>query len=72
MTKFEKAVRHELIEREMSLSDLAEALQISNSYLYELLSGTRKSEEQKERIRKFLNLKEGDLSDEQDVSETNS
>ena len=68
MTKFEKAVRHELIEREMSMSDLAEALQISPSYLYELLQGTRKSEEQKKRIMQFLKLKEGDASDEQDVS----
>ena len=68
MTKFEKAVRHELIEREMSMSDLAEALQISQSYLYELLQGTRKSEEQKKRIMQFLKLKEGDASDEQDVS----
>lgn len=56
MSEFEKQVRKALIDKEMSLSDLANELQISVSYLYEILKGTRKSDEQKQKIRNLLGL----------------
>lgn len=56
MSEFEKQVRKALIDKEMSLSDLANELQISVSYLYEILKGTRKSDEQKQKIKNLLGL----------------
>lgn len=65
MSEFEKQVRKALIDKEMSLSDLANELQISVSYLYEILKGTRKSDEQKQKIKNLLGL---DMCYEQTVS----
>lgn len=56
MSEFEKAVRKALIDREMSLSDLAREIGISISYMYEVLRGTRRSEEQIQKIRDYLDL----------------
>lgn len=56
MSEFEKAVRKALIDREMSLSDLANEIGISVSYIYEVLRGTRRSEEQIQKIRDYLDL----------------
>lgn len=56
MSEFEKQVRHALIEKEMSISDLAKELEISVSYLHDILTGKREAEHQKKRIRKFLSI----------------
>lgn len=63
MSEFERRVRHALIDRNMSLTDLASELGISVSYVYEIIHGTRKAEDQKARIKSFLNLT--DCDDEQ-------
>ncbi len=70
MTEFEKAVRHALIDRNMSLTDLAQNLGISVSYLFEIIKGTRKAEAQKEKIRSFLGI--GGEDDEQTDSSEDS
>jgi len=56
MSEFEKEVRKALIDRDMSLSDLAEKLGISLSYLYDIFKGSRKGEEQKKKIIELLGL----------------
>lgn len=58
MNEFEKAVRKALIDREMKLSDLAEKLGISISYLYDILNENRKAEHQKKRIIEILELED--------------
>lgn len=60
MSEFEKAVRKALIDKEMKLSDLADMLEISISYLYDILNGNRKAEHQKKKIIEILEL-EGDF-----------
>ena len=60
MNDFEKAVRKALIDREMKLTDLADALEISLTYLYDILNGGRKAEHQKKKIIEILEL-EGDF-----------
>ena len=66
MSEFEKQVRHALLDREMSLSDLAEVLGISVSYIYEIIKGTRKAEDQKQRIITLLGLDYGKDDSETD------
>ena len=67
MSEFEKQVRIALIQQGKTLTNLATELGISISYLYEIIRGTRKAEEQKQRIRTLLGL---DMeSDEQNVSQ---
>ena len=56
MSDFEKQVRIALIQQDKTLTGLAEDLGISVSYLYEILKGTRKSEDQKTRIMDLLGL----------------
>lgn len=56
MDSFEKQVRKALIDLDMSISDLANQLEISNAYLYDILKSARKAENQKQRIREFLKL----------------
>lgn len=56
MSEFEKQVRIALIERNMTQTNLAEELGISISYLSDLLKGKRKTAEQIDRIKQFLNL----------------
>ena len=68
MSEFEKQIRHALIDRGMSLTDLASELEISVSYLYELMKGTRKSEDQKQKIRQLLGIPDIDNDEEQTVS----
>lgn len=58
MNEFEKAVRKALIDREMKLTDLAEQLGISISYLYDILNENRKAEHQKKKIIEILDLEE--------------
>jgi predicted transcriptional regulator len=66
MSEFEKQVRHALLDREMSLSDLAELLGISVSYIYEIIKGTRKAENQKQQIITLLGLDYGKDDSETD------
>jgi len=56
MNDFEKAVRKALIDRDMKLTDLADALEISLTYLYDILNGSRKAEHQKKKIIEVLEL----------------
>ncbi len=56
MNNFEKAVRKALIDREMKLTDLTNALGISLTYLYDIMNGSRKAEHQKKKIIEILEL----------------
>ena len=58
MNEFEKAVRKALIDKDMRLTDLADAIGISLTYLYDILAGNRKAEHQKKKIIEILNLQE--------------
>ena len=58
MNEFEKAVRKALIDKDMKLTDLAEAIGISLTYLYDILAGNRKAEHQKKKIIEILELQE--------------
>lgn len=60
MSEFEKAVRKTLIDRDMKLTDLADQLGISLTYLYDILNENRKAEHQKKKIIEILEL-EGDF-----------
>lgn len=71
MSDFEKQVRHALIEKEMSMTDLAMNLGVSISYVYEIIKGTRKAEQMKQRIIQVLEIDDSD-NDEQNDSQTNS
>jgi DNA-binding Xre family transcriptional regulator len=58
MNEFEKAVRKALIDKDMKLTDLADAIGISLTYLYDILAGNRKAEHQKKKIIEILELQE--------------
>ncbi len=58
MNEFEKAVRKALIDKDMKLTDLANAIGISSTYLYDILAGNRKAEHQKKKIIEILELQE--------------
>ena len=67
MSEFEKQVRHALIDHNMGMTELAEKLEISVSYLYDILTGSRKAEHQKQRIRQLLSIEGGDGNDEEQI-----
>jgi predicted transcriptional regulator len=69
MLDFEKQVRHALIDHDMSMTELAEQLEISVSYLYDIITGARKAEHQKQRIRQLLSIEGGEDDEEQIVSQ---
>ena len=56
MSEFEKQLKKALIDRNMTMGDLAEALGISLSYVSDLIKEKRNNEEQIARIKDFLNL----------------
>ena len=58
MNEFEKAVRKALIDKDMKLTDLADVIGISLTYLYDILNGNRKAEHQKKKIIEILELQE--------------
>ena len=62
MSEFEKQVKKALIDRNMTMGDLAEALGISLSYVSDLIKEKRNNEEQIARIKDFLNLSNADGS----------
>lgn len=70
MSEFEKQVRHALIDHNMTMKELAEQVGITVSYLYDIVTGARKAEHQKQRIRQLLSIedKDGDGYEEQNVS----
>jgi len=65
-SKFEKDVRKALIDKDMTMTSLAEQLGIVTSYAYELITGSRKSIDQIKRICQILGLKEGDYAEQND------
>ena len=56
MSEFEKAVRHALIDRDMTMGDLADAIGITLSYLSDLMKGKRNNQKQIDRICEYLNI----------------
>ena len=56
MSDFEKEVRKTLIDRGMSMSDLASELGVSASYVYDILSGRRDATDTRQKIVDFLGL----------------
>ncbi|WP_305751862.1 helix-turn-helix domain-containing protein [Mammaliicoccus sciuri] len=58
-TEFGLKVRTELLKRNMTNKELAKMLEISNAYLSDILRGRRDAFEQKKRIAKILDIKEG-------------
>lgn len=56
MSEFEKQVKKALIDRNMTMGDLADALGISISYVSDLIKNKRNNEGQIARIKDFLNL----------------
>lgn len=65
MSEFEKQVRHSLIDHSMTMKELAEKLEITVSYLHDIVTGKRTAEHQKMRIRQLLSIEGGDTDDEQ-------
>lgn len=53
MSEFEKQVRHALIDRDMTMTDLANELGITISYVSDLLKGKRTNQEQLQRIKEL-------------------
>lgn len=58
MSDFEKEVKHALINKNMTMSDLASNLGISTSYVSDLLKNKRGNKKQIQRIKDFLNISE--------------
>ena len=56
MSDFEKQVKKALIDHNMTMGDLAEALGISLGYVSDLIKGKRTNSEQIRRISEFLGL----------------
>lgn len=63
MSEFEKAVKIALIQRSMTMQDLADALGITISYVSDLIHEKRNNTAQIQRIKDFL-----ELSDEGDTA----
>ncbi len=59
MPEFEKQVKKTLIDRNMTMGDLAEVLGISLSYVSDLIKEKRTNKEQIARIKDFLNFSDG-------------
>jgi len=59
MTTFEKEVRKALIDKEMSITELAQQLGITAAYLYDILKGNRTGKKQKKKIVQILGINEG-------------
>lgn len=56
MSEFEKQVKKSLIDHNMTMCDLADALGISLGYVSDLIKGKRSNAEQIRRIVEFLGL----------------
>ena len=62
MSEFEKQVKKALIDRNMTMGDLAEALGISLGYVSDLIKGKRTNSEQIRRIQDFLELSDSNTA----------
>ena len=62
MSEFEKAVKIALIERNMTMQDLADALGITISYVSDLIKEKRNNAQQIAIIKDFLGLSDKDDS----------
>lgn len=58
MGEYEIAVRKALIDKDKTLTWLARELGITQSYLYDILKGNRKSPKQRAKINSILGLRE--------------
>ena len=56
MSAWEKAIRHELLDRNMNMSDLAEELGVSVTYLYDVINDNRKATDLRQKINDFLGI----------------
>lgn len=56
MSDFEKLVRKALIDKEMSMKELAEAMNVSVSYVHDILKGKRNAETVRTKIIQFLDI----------------
>lgn len=56
MSEFEKEVKKALIDKDMTMGDLAEILGITLSYVSDLIKGKRTSKEQIQKIRDVLDI----------------
>lgn len=56
LTPFGKEVEKALIDRDMSKSELAKILGITQPYLTDILKGTRDGKERKKQIAEYLGL----------------
>ena len=59
MSDWEKRVRKALIDKDMHISDLADELNVSSAYVYDVLSGNRKATGLRQRINDLLKLDGG-------------
>lgn len=64
MLEFEKEVKKALIDRNMTMGNLAEQLGITLSYVSDLIKGKRNNEERLLQIKEFLELAEKDDKNE--------
>lgn len=56
LTPFGKEVEKALIDRDMSKSELAKILGITQAYLTDILKGTREGKERKKQIAEYLGI----------------
>ena len=59
MSDYEKAVRKALIDKDMTMAQLAKELGISKTYLYDIVTGNRLAVTYKERINTLLGVTDG-------------
>lgn len=56
MSAWEKEVRKALIDRNMSMPDLASEVGVATAYVYDIIAGNRKATEMRQKINDFLGL----------------
>lgn len=56
MSTWEKQIRKALIDRNMTISDLAAKLDVTAAYIYDIISGNRKATELRQKINDFLGI----------------
>ena len=56
MSAWEKAIRHELLDRNMNMSDLAAEMGVSVTYMYDVINDNRKATDLRQKINDFLGI----------------
>ena len=56
MSDWEKEVKKALIDRNMTVDDLARELNVSRAYIYEIFKGGRKATEMRQKINDYLGI----------------